>query len=75
MNSDELKKRYGKTLRTLRKEKGLSQEFLGEKTGLHRTYISDVENGERNLALINIYKLCNALEISLSNFFKIMEGE
>jgi transcriptional regulator with XRE-family HTH domain len=75
LTNDELKKLYGLTLRKLRRERGLSQEILGEKTGLHRTYISDVEHGERNLSLINIYKLCNALNVSLSNFFKMMEEE
>ncbi|TYS68824.1 helix-turn-helix transcriptional regulator [Sutcliffiella horikoshii] len=74
--SDELiKKKFGITVRKLRTQKGFSQEVLAERTGLHRTYISDVEQGERNLSLININKFCKALEISLANFFKMMEEE
>lgn len=72
-NEEKIKKKFGATVRKFRTIKGFSQEVLAERTGLHRTYISDVEQGERNLSLINIYKFCNALDVSLSNFFKEME--
>ncbi|WP_243549987.1 helix-turn-helix domain-containing protein [Priestia megaterium] len=75
LDSEEIKKLFGNTARKLRTKKGFSQEVLAEKTGLHRTYISDVEQGVRNLSLINIIKFCNALEISPANFFKLMEEE
>ncbi len=62
--------RYGKALRRMRTEKKISQEDFAEKCGLHRTYISDVELGKRNVSLENIERISNALEISLSDFFK-----
>ena len=49
-----------KKYRTL---KGLSQEAFAEKTGLHRTYISAVEREKRSIALDNVQKIANALEI------------
>lgn len=41
----------------------LSQEALAEKANLHRTYISDIERGQRNVSLENIYNIAVALEI------------
>ena len=43
---------YGENLKDLRKKKGLSQEELGFKSSLHRTYISEVERGRRNISLV-----------------------
>lgn len=71
----EVKKEFGKTLRSLRNYRGYSQEYVGDKTGLHRTYISDIERGERNISLINIIKICNVLETKPSAFFNEMEKE
>jgi transcriptional regulator with XRE-family HTH domain len=48
-------------LREIRLKKGLSQERLAELAGLHRTYVSSVERGERNISLENIDRLANAL--------------
>jgi transcriptional regulator with XRE-family HTH domain len=57
---------FGKNLRKLRKERGLSQEDLAEKAGLHRTYVGSLERGERNPSLLNIVKLSRALDISVT---------
>lgn len=48
---------------------GITQEALAEKADLHRTYISDIERGTRNLSLENIHKLALALEISVPGLF------
>ncbi len=58
--------KLGKKLRELRTEAGLSQERLGEITGLDRTYISGIERGVRNPSLRNIEKLAKALKVSVS---------
>ena len=59
----DIQKKFGVKLRELRKQKGLSQEDLALKSGLHRTYISDIERGSRNLSLKNIEKIAKALGI------------
>ncbi len=61
---------FGKRLRQLRLAKDLSQEDLAFRAGLHRTYVSSVERGERNVSLINIYKLAEALEVSVTELFE-----
>ena len=64
-NSDILKK-FGDRVRNLRKQKNLSQENLAEKAGLHRTYIGMIERAEKNITLINIEKIANALEVNIN---------
>jgi transcriptional regulator with XRE-family HTH domain len=65
----EAKKRFGEILRRLRKQKGLSQESLALACGLDRTYIGGIERGERNVSLMNIVKIANALCVSPKEFF------
>lgn len=60
---------FGKNVRKCRKEKGLSQEKLGELSGLHRTYISDIERFQRSIALENIQRIADALEIKTYKLF------
>jgi len=54
---------FGMKVRTLRKEKGWSQEMLAEKCDLDRTYIGGIERGERNVALLNICRIAKSLKI------------
>lgn len=60
---------FGTNLRKYRLEAGLSQEKLAEKCGLHRTYISDIERFQRSIALENVQKVANALEIETHKLF------
>lgn len=53
--------RLGQRIRSLRKQRGLSQEALAFEAGLDRTYVSSVEQGERNIAVLNLGKLAGAL--------------
>lgn len=62
--------KLGKTLRKLRKEAGLSQEELGFKSKIHRTYIGAIERGEQNVSVDNIHKLAKALQISPSQLLE-----
>lgn len=56
--------KIGKKIRSLREELGLSQEAFAIKCTLDRTYISDVERGERNLSLLNLRKIAGALKVT-----------
>ena len=64
-----IENRFGYRVRELREAKGLSQEELAFKVGVHRTYLGGIERGERNPSLKNIDLIANALEISLSELF------
>ena len=66
-----LLKKFGDRVQSLRNQMGISQEKLAELAEMHRTYISGIERGERNVSLINIMRLANALNVSVS---KLMEG-
>ncbi|TJX13004.1 helix-turn-helix transcriptional regulator [Tissierella creatinini] len=65
---------FAKNLKKYRLLKGLSQEELGFKSGLHRTYISAIERERRNISLDNIQKLADALELESYKFFIDEEG-
>ena len=65
--------RYGQAVRKVRLEQGISQEELADRCGLHRTYISDVELGKRNISLENIERIAISLNRTLSDFFKDVE--
>jgi transcriptional regulator with XRE-family HTH domain len=65
----------GKRIRSLRKERGQSQEQLGEKGGFHYSYIGQIERGEKNISLLNLAKIAEALEVSLSQLFTYIDGE
>lgn len=71
--SMELQRKFGEVVKELRLEKNLSQESLALESGIDRTYISDIEKGERNVSLQIISQLLQALQISLSDFFKKIE--
>ena len=68
MNYKPLFKNLGERIEWIRKEKGVTQEELAEKAGLHRAYFWDIENG-RNISIKTAYKIAKALGLSLSNLF------
>ncbi|MDZ7880878.1 MAG: helix-turn-helix transcriptional regulator [Saprospiraceae bacterium] len=61
--------KFGERVRDLRKERGLSQEQLAHIADLHRTYIGMIERAEKNITLINIEKIANALKVNVNNLF------
>lgn len=63
--------KLGEKIKKIRKEKGLSQEQLATKSKLHRTYISDIERGDRNVSIRNIEKIAKALGITISDLLSI----
>lgn len=65
----QIQKHFGERVRELRKQKGLSQESLALACELDRSYIGGVERGERNISLLNIQKIANALGISARELF------
>ncbi|MCX7550885.1 helix-turn-helix domain-containing protein [Xanthomarina sp. F2636L] len=62
--------KFGAKVRGIRKIKGISQEELAHKADLHRTYIGMIERAEKNITLLNIEKIANALEVDLNDLFK-----
>ena len=60
---------FGKNLRNYRTSCNLSQEKFAEMCGLHRTYISDIERGQRSISLCNIQKIADALCIDTYKLF------
>lgn len=67
--------KFGEKVRDIRKEKGLSQEQLSFKAELHRTYIGMIERAEKNITLVNIEKIANALEISINDLMDFNNGK
>ena len=65
----EICKKFWKNVKKYRKALGISQEELADLSGLHRTYISNVESGLRSISLGNIQKIANALNIEIYKLF------
>jgi len=66
---------FGERVRHLRQKAKLSQEELAARVGIHRTYMGGVERGERNLGLINILRIADALDVSPASLFKGIERD
>lgn len=69
----DIRERFGDAVRARREELGMTQEDLADKAGIHRTYLSDIERGSRNLSLINIERVAAALELPISGLFRLIE--
>ena len=66
-------KKVGDTIRELRNHSSLSQEQLASNSGLDRTYIGSVERGERNISVLNLKKIADALNVNTSDLLKNLE--
>ena len=66
---------FGQTVRKIRLSKEISQERFADMCDLHRTYISDVELGKRNVSLENIEKIAKALDMHISELFREVESD
>lgn len=69
----DIKLKVGQRIKELRKDLKLSQEGLGLKAEVDRTYVTDVENGRRNVSMEILERLVKALEVSFSDFFNSKE--
>ncbi|MEA5554179.1 helix-turn-helix transcriptional regulator [Anabaena cylindrica UHCC 0172] len=68
-DNQNIQKKFGNRLRQIRQDIGLSQEELAHLCNLDRSYVGGVERGERNISLLNIHKIADALNISPKEFF------
>ena len=64
-----------RAIRERRVNLGVSQEELGNRADLHRTYISDIEAGRRNLSLRSLFRIASGLGLSVSDLLKIAESK
>ena len=65
----DIRKRVGLRIKELRQNLKLTQEGLGFKAEIDKTYINEVENGKRNVSIVNLEKIVNALELTIKDFF------
>src|SRR5438874_13649328 len=70
MMAADMKFLLGNAIKQQRSALGISQEELAARAGLHRTYVSEVERGERNPSITSVEKLAQALEISITSLFE-----
>jgi transcriptional regulator with XRE-family HTH domain len=68
-----LQEKIGGTIVRLRREKGYSQEAFANEAGIDRRYMSDIENGKRNISIDILDRVCNKLGIKISEFFVEVE--
>lgn len=73
MAEEELAKRFGDLVRRLRRERGFSQEEFSFRVGLHQTYVSSIERGERNVTIQTAQRIARALDTSLAGMFEELE--
>lgn len=69
----EIKEKIGQRIKFLREESNMSQKDLSYAADLDRSYIASVENGCRNVSIVNIEKIAKALNVSLKDFFNATE--
>lgn len=67
MTTDERMIAFGKRVRKVRRNKGISQEKLAELAGIDRSYMGKIERGEKNITLKKAYEICDALNIEIQD--------
>lgn len=65
----DINKEVGLNIREIREDKELSQEKLAALADLHRTYIGQIERGEKNIGLRNLEKIAKALNVNIKDLF------
>jgi transcriptional regulator with XRE-family HTH domain len=70
---DCIKASVGRAIRQVREDRQISQEELGARAGLDRSYISSVENGKRNISLENLSLIARSLGVSLTELVQLAE--
>lgn len=75
MDRSNINIRFGKLIATKRKELGISQEELGFRCGVHRTYVGAIERGEKSPTLTTIEKLSEGLNISIANLWEALKTD
>lgn len=70
---DDLLSLFGSTVRERRTKLGWSQQRLAEESGMHFTYVGSIERGERNVSLVNIVRLAQALNTDPGNLVRGLE--
>lgn len=65
-----LMQRLGKVLRSHREAAGYSQESFADKIGMHRTYYSAIERGEKNLQIDTLQRVCDGLAVRMCDVLK-----
>lgn len=73
MAVEELASRYGELVRRLRRERGYSQEEFSFRVGLHQTYVSSIERGERNVTIQTAHRIARSLGTTLAVMFGELE--
>jgi transcriptional regulator with XRE-family HTH domain len=68
-------KAFGLRIKLLRVSRGWSQEQLAEAAGMHRTFIGQVERGQRGLNVLGLWRLAHAFNIAIGDLFVDVEGK
>ena len=73
-NSDRTLRAFGRNVARIRADRGFSQDKLAEKADLDRTFISGIERGVRNPGVKTLLRIARALEVSIGELFKGVDG-
>lgn len=74
-NKSEISIKFGNKAREIRTKKGFSQEYLAHIANVDRTYIGMIERAERNVTLVSMEKIANALEVPLKDLIDFYNGK